>query len=87
MKPLTCLAAAAVLALSLNACSKKDAPEPQNENTGAMMPDTDATAGTGNMTAPDAGDTGTIPMNGAAPPVHPDAVRPDQNAPPANTTP
>jgi hypothetical protein len=87
MKNFTCLCAAAALALSLAACSKKDAPEPQNETTGAMMPDTDAAAGAGDMTAPDAGDTGTIPMNGAAPPVHPEPVRPDQNAPSANTTP
>ena len=87
MKPFACLGVAAALALTLGACSKKDAPEPQNENTGAMMPDTDAVAGSGNATAPDAGDTGAIPMNGAAPPVHPEPVKPDQNAPPANTTP
>lgn len=72
MNRLSCLSLAAALAVSLGACGdKKSAPEPQGETTAATMPDTDAAANTGAMTAPDAGTTGVIPEGdgmSAAPP-------------------
>jgi hypothetical protein len=75
---------AAVAAISLAACGDKAAqPEPQGETTGAAMPDTSAAAGPG-ATAPDAGVTGTVPTNGAPPPVQPTPSEPAANnaAPP-----
>jgi uncharacterized lipoprotein YbaY len=62
MTRLACLGLAAALAVSLAACGDKDkgAPEPQNETTAATMPDTDAVANTGAVTAPDAGATGAV---------------------------
>jgi hypothetical protein len=76
MNRLTVCGAAAVLALAAAACGPKGAPEPQNEATAAMMPDTDAAANTGAATAPDAGDTGAAP---------PSAENAAENA--TNTTP
>ena len=67
MNRLTSIGAAAVLACVASACGPKDAPEPQNEITGAMMPDTDAAANTGAATAPDAAATGAVPADGSAP--------------------
>ena len=66
MNRLTACGAAAVLALAATACGPKDAPEPANETTGAMMPDTDSVANTGAETAPDAGSTGAVPAEGPA---------------------
>lgn len=55
--------AAAAAALTLSACGEKDAPEPQNEVTGAAMPDT----GQFGPNPPDAGATGTVPASGDVP--------------------
>jgi hypothetical protein len=65
MHRLTACGAAAILALAAAACGPKDAPEPANEATGAMMPDTDSVANTGATVAPDAGATGAVPAEGA----------------------
>jgi hypothetical protein len=67
------IAAAAVLAVGLSACSKHDTqPKPQGSEVAADMPDTSAPrAPDATMTAPDAGATGTVPANGAPPPVAP----------------
>lgn len=71
MKTALAVAAVAALALTTAACGQKDTPEPQNEATGAMMPDTDTAAATGAETAPDAGATGTVPADGSAAPMQP----------------
>lgn len=57
----------------LAACGQKEAAEPANETTGAMMPDTDAAQSQaqtqqGPVTAPDAGATGAVPSTGAQDP-------------------
>ncbi len=57
------LTLAAVSALALSACNGKP------NATGAAMPDTDAVAGTGAETAPDAGVTGAVPADGSPPPM------------------
>ena len=59
------LSAAASLSLTLAACGRGE-PEPQNEQTGAMMPDTSQPV----ANPPDAGVTGVVPTEGA-PPVQP----------------
>jgi hypothetical protein len=77
MTPLQTAACAAALILSLAACSKGDtsAPEPQGEAVGAAMPDTSQPTATpaapGDVAAPDAGATGTVPADGSVPPVQP----------------
>lgn len=85
MKRYAPLAALAALSL-VAACGDKDAPEPQNETTGAMMPDTDAVAGTGSQTAPDAADTGAVPADGSPPPVETNPPSAQQPAPGAPAT-
>lgn len=62
MRLILTLAAVSALALSAAACGKPNA-------TGAAMPDTDAVAGTGAETAPDAGVTGAVPTDGSPPPM------------------
>ena len=63
MRLILTLAAVSALALSASACSDKP------NATGAAMPDTDAVAGTGAATAPDAGVTGAVPADGSPPPM------------------
>jgi hypothetical protein len=65
------LLAAGVAALALAGCGRGE-PEPQNEQTGAMMPDTSQPV----PNPPDAAVTGVVPQEGAVP------VQPD---PPAAT--
>lgn len=67
------IAACALSALSLAACGKKDdQPLPQGSAVGAAMPDTSAPREPDmQMTAPDAGVTGTVPADGSAPAVAP----------------
>ena len=62
MRLILTLAAVSALALSTAACGNPNA-------TGAAMPDTDAVAGTGAQTAPDAGVTGAVPADGSPPPM------------------
>lgn len=56
------LAAAAVMAVALSACEQSQ-PEPQGEETGALMPDTSQAV----PTPPDAGVTGVVPQEGPVP--------------------
>ena len=63
MRLILTLAAVSALALSTTACNDKP------NATGAAMPDTDAVAGTGAETAPDAGVTGAVPADGSPPPM------------------
>jgi hypothetical protein len=68
------LAAACVAALALAACNN---PTPKGRETGAAMPDTSQPRDPNEaMTAPDAGATGTVPANGATPPVQPTPAAP-----------
>lgn len=59
---LALLSAASLMGASLAACEQAE-PEPQNEQTGAMMPDTSQPV----ATPPDAARTGVVPEEGAVP--------------------
>ena len=64
------VAATAVAALSLAACGQSEEPKPQGSAVGAAMPDTEAPRNPDmRMSAPDAGQTGTVPADGSAPAV------------------
>ena len=73
MKTAVILTAAALAALSLCACNKREpAATPQGSDVAAAMPDTAAErAPNQTLTAPDAGQTGTAPASGAPPAVAP----------------
>lgn len=59
------LAAAALAALSLAACSRPAAEAPKDSAVGAAMPDTTVPRSADvNMTAPDAAQTGAVPVEG-----------------------
>lgn len=59
------LAAAALAALGLSACTRPAAESPKSSDVAAAMPDTTAPRSADvNMTAPDAAATGAVPVEG-----------------------
>lgn len=61
-RSLAILAAAAVMAVGVSGCEEAQ-PEPQGEETGALMPDTSQPV----ATPPDAAITGVVPKEGPVP--------------------